>query len=365
MSNPNKFMPATLALFACIGALATLGLLVAVSSAPPGEAGDVLLRHGSFLAAAAVAFAVGLNLNPQHVRNYSIHASIALWVLLFLMLVTGLGYTANAATRWIQVGPISLQPSLFLQVLWPILLSSWIAKDPLRVQSVSPIFKMIGLFFVLMLPVLLQPDFGSVVILIMVSGCVMLFAGLPLRVLIVAVPVLLFVGMLAVFSFEHVESRLGVWTDGVVPQQVERAQNAFRYGGWFGSGPGNGVFKFGYIPESTTDFVLALIVDEWGLVGVLIVWSLFTAFTFFGLRVARQSSHRYGILLMGATTVVISFKAAYNMAMVVGALPVKGLPLPFVSRGGSSLMALSLLLGIAINSTRSRIRTQSDPFGIK
>jgi len=69
--------------------------------------------------------------------------------------------------------------------------------------------------------------------------------------------------------------------------------------------------------------------------------------------------------LMGATTVVISFQAAYNMAMVVGALPVKGLPLPFVSRGGSSLMALSLLLGIAINSTRSRIRTQSDPFGIK
>jgi cell division protein FtsW len=364
MVTSNKFMPATLALFACVGTLAVLGLLVAVSSAPPGEAGDVLLRHGSFLAAAAAAFAVGLNLNPQHVRNYSVHASVALWLLLFLMLVTGLGHTANAATRWIQVGPVSLQPSLFLQVLWPILLSSWIAKDPLRVQSISPIFKMIGLFFVLMLPVLLQPDFGSVVILITVSGCVMLFAGLPLRVLIVAVPALLVVGMLAVFSFDHVMSRLDIWSGGV-PDQVARAQDAFRYGGWFGSGPGNGVLKFGYIPESTTDFVLALIVDEWGLIGVLMVWSLFTAFTFFGLRVARQSSHRYGILLMGATTVVISFQAAYNMAMVVGALPVKGLPLPFVSRGGSSLMALSLLLGIAINSTRSRIRTQSAPFGIK
>ena len=364
MANPSKFMPATLALFACVGALAVLGLLVAVSSAPPGEAGDVLLRHGSFLAAAGAAFAVGINLNPQHVRNYSVHASIALWLLLFLMLVTGLGHTANAATRWIQIGPVSLQPSLFLQVLWPILLSSWIAKDPLRVQSVSPIFKMIGLFFVLMLPVLLQPDFGSVVILIMVSGCVMLFAGLPLRVLVVSVPALLIVGMLVVFSFDHVLSRLDSWSEGV-PEQVMRAQDAFRYGGWFGSGPGNGVLKFGYIPESTTDFVLALIADEWGMVGVLMVWSLFTAFTFFGLRVARQSSHRYGILLMGATTVVISFQAAYNMAMVVGALPVKGLPLPFVSRGGSSLMALSLLLGIAINSTRSRIRTQSAPFGIK
>ena len=81
MVTSNKFMPATLALFACVGALAVLGLLVAVSSAPPGEAGDVLLRHGSFLAAAAAAFAVGLNLNPQHVRNYSVHASVALLLL--------------------------------------------------------------------------------------------------------------------------------------------------------------------------------------------------------------------------------------------------------------------------------------------
>lgn len=357
-------MPATVALFSCVVALAVLGLLVAVSAAPPGDAGAVLMRHGLFLAVAALAFAVGLKLNPQHVRNYSLHASIVLWVLLFLMLFTSIGHTANAATRWIQVGPVSLQPSLFLQVLWPIMLSSWIAKDPLRVKSIVPILKMIGVFFLLMLPVLLQPDFGSVVILIVVSGCVMLFAGLPWRVLLIAIPFFAIVAAIVVFSFDHVLSRIDSWSGGM-PEQVLRAHDAFRYGGWFGSGPGNGVLKFGYIPESTTDFVLALIAEEWGMAGVLIVWCLFLALTFFGLRVARQCSHRYGILLMGATTVVISFQAAYNMAMVVGALPVKGLPLPFVSRGGSSLMALSLLLGIAINSTRSRIRTQSSPFGIK
>jgi len=345
-------------------ALAALGLLVAVSSAPPGEAGRVLLRHGGFLFAGACAFAVGMKLNPLHVRNYSFHASAILWVLLFLMLFTSIGHTANAATRWIQLGPLSIQPSLFLQVLWPVLLSSWIAKDPLRVKSIKPIGKILAFFFVLMMPVLFQPDIGSVGILVAVSGCVMLFAGLPTRVLFTAIPGLLAFGAATLFIFPHFSARLDSWSAGI-PEQVLHAHDAFRYGGWFGAGPGNGVLKFGYIPESTTDFVLALIAEEWGMAGCLVVWAIFLALTFFGLRVARQSSHRYGILLMGAATVVVSFQAAYNMAMVVGALPVKGLPLPFVSRGGSSLMALSLLLGIAINATRANMRRhKSSSFGI-
>ena len=222
---------------------------------------------------------------------------------------------------------------------------------------------MIGVFLTLMLPVLLQPDIGSVGILIVVSACVMLFAGLPSRVMLAASPVLLGFGALSVMAFGHVSSRIDSWSEGV-PEQVLRAHDAFRYGGWFGAGPGNGVLKFGYIPESTTDFVLALIAEEWGMLGTLTVWLLFMAFTFFGLRVARQSTHRYGILLMGATTVVISFQAAYNMAMVVGAFPVKGLPLPFVSRGGSSLIALSLLLGIAIKATQANMRHKSTTFGL-
>ncbi|MFT7516547.1 MAG: cell division protein FtsW [Myxococcota bacterium] len=364
MTSASKFRPATILFLGCVAALAAMGLLVAVSAAPPGESGSVLMRHGSFLAVAACAFAVGMKLDPNTVRNYSLHVSIALWLLLSSMLFTGIGYTANAATRWIKVGPLSLQPSLFLQVLWPILLSSWIAKDPLRVKSVKPILKMLGVFMLLMIPVLFQPDVGSVAILLVVSGSVMLFAGLPARVLLFSVPVLLLIGALILFIFPHFSARLDSWSGGV-PEQVLHAHDAFRHGGWFGAGPGNGVLKFGYIPESTTDFVLALIAEEWGMVGTLLVWALFMAFTFLGLRVARQSSHRYGILLMGATTVVISFQAAYNMAMVVGALPVKGLPLPFVSRGGSSLIALSLLLGIAINATRTNMRHKTSTFGLQ
>ncbi|MDP6963264.1 MAG: FtsW/RodA/SpoVE family cell cycle protein, partial [Planctomycetota bacterium] len=216
-----------------------------------------------------------------------------------------------------------------------------------------------------MLPVLFQPDIGSVIILIVVSGCVLLFAGLPIRVVLILLPVLAIFGVLVLVMFPHFSARLDSWAAGV-PEQVLRAHDAFRYGGWFGAGPGNGVLKFGYIPESTTDFVLALIAEEWGLLGCLVVWIIFVALTFFGFRLARQAKHRYGILLMGAATVVVSFQAAYNMAMVVGALPVKGLPLPFVSRGGSSLMALSLLVGIAVNATRANMRQNTQTtFGIK
>lgn len=354
-------LPAARPFLGCVSALAVLGLFVALSSAPPGEMWTVLIRHGGFLVLALLAFFLGMRIPAIVIRQQAKLVTIVVWLLLSLMLITDIGHSAKGATRWLQLGPLTIQPSLFLQVLWPILLASWVAKDPLRVKAASNITVLLLWFLLLMMPVLWQPDIGSVAILAVVSAYVLGVAGLPGSILVRFLPIFFVFALLVLYLFPHVYDRLNTF-QSQENYQVSRAQEAFANGGWTGVGPGNGVLKYGHIPESTTDFVLALIAEEWGILGCCLVWGLFIAITFLGMKLARECKHTYGVLLMSGATVVISFQAAYNMAMILGTVPVKGLPLPFVSRGGSSLLALSLLLGIAVNATRSQLRRKPGKF---
>ncbi len=338
----------------CVGVLAVIGLVTAVSAAPPGEAWVSLGQHAAHLALGVLAFLAAYSARPDEARRWAPLAVAGLFALLVVMLVTPLGIESHAARRWIRIGPLSLQPSLFLQFLWPIIAASWVARDPLRLRSMRELCKLGGIFLFLMLPVFLQPDFGSVIILGFVTTIVFLFAGAPRKYLWVMVP--LFVATIWVVSqiFPYVNSRLqGVIEEGY---QVSTGKQAMKHGGLLGQGPGQGVFKYGHVPEGETDFVLPLIAEEWGLLGTSVVWLLFVGVMLFGLRAARRSQTRYGVILMAAATAMISFQAAYNIAMVTGAVPVKGLPLPFVSRGGSSVLALAALLGVALRAAQAKRR---------
>ncbi|MHC4379657.1 MAG: FtsW/RodA/SpoVE family cell cycle protein [Planctomycetota bacterium] len=335
-------------MLACVIALAVAGLITAVSAAPPGDAWFTLARHCIFLGLGVAGFLAAFWLSTEATRKLVLPAIIGLFCFLWLMLLTPIGHTANSATRWVELGPITLQPSILFQCLWPIALASWVSRDPLRIRDWRQIAKLAGLFVVMMLPVLLQPDLGSVMILMVVSGVTFLFAGTPLRFLYVLIPALAITVWLAAMAFPHVASRLTYLDER--PVQVVRGEEGFAVGGITGVGPGNGKLNLGFIPESETDFILPIVAEEWGMFGSIGILSLFLAFTLFGFRAARASSSRYGIILMASATVMISFQAAYNMAMVTNLVPVKGLPLPFVSRGGSSILALSALLGVALKA---------------
>ena len=348
MEALKRINPAGHGMLACVIALAVAGLVTAVSAAPPGEVWFVLARQCAFLGLGVACFLAAFTLSTEASRRLVRPAIVFLFFFLILMLTTGLGHTANSATRWVQIGPLTLQPSILFQCFWPIALAAWVSRDPLRLQSPKAITKLGLVFMVMMFPVLMQPDLGSVIILIVVSGFTFLFAGTPLRFLYVLVPILILFMWSASMFFPHVSSRLSYWEQP--SQQVLRGEEAFVAGGLTGVGPGNGVLGFGFIPESGTDFIFPIVAEEWGLIGSVTIWSLFLAFTLFGFRAARQSETRYGIILMATATLMISFQAAYNMAMVLQLVPVKGLPLPFVSRGGSSIIALSALLGVALKA---------------
>ncbi len=335
-------------LLCCIGALAGIGLVAAVSAAPPGEAGLAIGTHCAHLALGLAAFLFGYLIRPDVARRYVWSALVVLAVFLTLMLVGGFGHSSHEAKRWIRFGSFSFQPSLLYQCLWPVALASWVVRDPLRVRQTRALARLGAGFLFLVLPVFLQPDLGSVAILLFVTGVTLLFSGASRGLLWGVIGSSLAALLLAWFLFPHVASRLDWWKKP--EDQVMRGMEALAAAGPTGRGPGLGVMKHGHVPEGRTDFVLTVIGEEWGLLGTLTVWTLFAAITLLGFMVARRAASRYGVILMASATVMISVQAVYNMAMVFGLLPVKGLPLPFVSRGGSSIVALSALLGLALQA---------------
>ncbi|TAH35030.1 MAG: hypothetical protein EYC70_14675 [Planctomycetota bacterium] len=342
-------------LLACILALALIGVVAGIAAAPPGAAVAALGLHSLHLSLGLAAFLAGYAAPSERVRRLAPGLLALVFALLALMLASeGVGRSANGAERWLSIGGFQFQPSALLQCLWPVALAGWAARDPLRLSLGRELAKLMLLFGLLVTPVLLQPDLGSVLILLAVTGIALFFAGAPVQFLRLLVPVCVAALMLAAFLFDHVHSRLEDFLQGEVPYQTLRAEQAFAVGGLEGTGPGAGLLQHGFVPEGDTDFILALIGEEWGFPGTLAVWLLFIAFTVLGVKVASRAESRYGAILMATATLMVAVQAALNMAVVTGAVPPKGLPLPFVSRGGSSILALSALLGIALRAALQR-----------
>lgn len=344
-------------LLGIVVALGLIGLLAGLSAAPPGQAWSVLGLQSAHLAIGLAAFLAGWAAPAELARRLAPGLLVLAFVLLAVMLLSeGIGTTANGAERWLAIGGFRFQPSVLLQCLWPVALASWTARDPLRLLQGRELARLMLAFALLMTPVLLQPDLGSVLILLAVTGITLFFAGAPVQFLRILLPAAILALVGAVLLFDHVQSRLEDFIQNRLSYQNYRAEQAFGLGGLEGTGPGAGLLQHGFVPEGDTDFILALIGEEWGFPGTLLVWLLYVAFTVLGVTVARRARSRYGAILMAAATLTVSVQAALNMAVVTGAVPPKGLPLPFVSRGGSSILALSALLGIALRAALERKR---------
>ncbi len=346
----------------CILLLAGVGLVAGVSVAPPGEGLRMLGLHCVHLSLGLAAFLLALSLPVERVRQALPGMLVALFlVLLAMLLIPGFGWGSHGAVRWLRIGPLVLQPSVLLQCLWPAAVASWVARDPLRFQQPRELWRLIGVFGLLMVPVLLQPDLGSVIILAVATALILLFAGAPFGFLRQLVPLLVLAILLALLLFNHVDARLSSFIHHSLGFQAVRAHQAFARGGLAGTGPGLGTLKNGFVPEGDTDYILALIGEEWGFLGTFSIWFLYVSFTFFGVRAARSVRHRYGAILLAAATLMVALQAALNLAVVTDIAPPKGLPLPFVSRGGSSILALSGLLGLAVRAARVRTAPSSAP----
>ena len=276
-------------------------------------------------------------------------------ILLALVFVPSLGVELNGSTRWIRVAGWNLQPSEFAELGFIIFAADYISSRRNQmhalVRDVVPIFGIFGIFAALLL---LEPDFGSTVVLGTVLVCMLYLNGLRMThlFLIGAVAILAFVAlvMLEPYRLTRFLSFMNPFDDPFnTGFQLVQSLIAFGRGELFGVGLGNSVQKLFYLPYAGSDFLLAIIAEELGFVGILVVISLFVALVWRIFHIgwlAGAAGNHFAMIVSQGIAVLIAVSALINMGVNMGVLPTKGLTLPFMSEGGTSLIAYSVAIGI-------------------
>ncbi len=279
-------------------------------------------------------------------------------VLVFLMLLAvliGWGHTAGGATRWLRVAGFTFQPSELARIALTIYLAYSLSKKSDRLREFAIGFMPhIIVLAMLLVPMTLQPDFGSVVILTLLTGIMMFAGGVPMRHLFLASMVLLPVGIYLLVSAEYRIRRLMSFLDPWEYATAEGYQTihslmAFGSGGLWGAGIGKSLQKLFYLPEPHTDFIFSVIGEEFGLMGVTLTVALYSLIIWRGIAIARQTQDLFGALLSFGLTTALALQVCINMGVALGLLPTKGLTLPFLSYGGTSLVLNMAAIGILMN----------------
>ena len=260
----------------------------------------------------------------------------------------------NGARRWLGVGPFTFQPSELAKLAFAIWGAAYLSrrKPP---QTLSELVKPFGLVLVLLGAVILvEPDLGTTISLFITASALLLVSGVPGRVLGSAAGITMALGAVAIwfepYRRERLLSFLNPWEDAQgAGFQIVQAQIGLGSGGLFGEGLGQGVQKIHYLPEAHTDMIFAIVGEELGLIGATLVIGAFALLAVTGFRIARRCQDPFGKLLAAGITALVCGQAAINLAASLGIAPLTGIPLPFVSYGGSSLIVLLAAVGILLN----------------
>ncbi|MDX6690129.1 MAG: cell division protein FtsW [Solirubrobacteraceae bacterium] len=275
--------------------------------------------------------------------------------LLVAVKVPGVGVSINGAQRWLGAGPLQFQPSELMKLALVLHAAGVLATNPSRLRSmhavIRPLLIVVGAAIILIAS---QPDLGTALVIAFTMGALLLVAGTPLRLLgrlggASAVLVLLF-ALVDPERVSRLTAFINPWADASDSGlQAVQAQIALGSGGLLGVGLGESVQKVFYLPEAHTDFILAVIGEELGVAGICGLLVLYGMIGYAGLRTARTAATRYQQLLAAGLTGMILCQALLNVCAVLGIAPVTGVPLPFISSGGTSLIVLLATMGLLLN----------------
>ncbi len=332
--------------------------LMLVTTASPAVANRIGLtdnyfssRHVVFLALAVIIILTFSLLDKKWIRRLAIFGFLG--SLLMLVLVKFYGFEVKGATRWINIGGFSYQPSEFMKPFFAVV-TGWILS--LHYYEEFPSFKVCFILFVSVAALLIiQPDFGMLVMVSAVFGIQLFVAGLPIIWLFIAIFASVFGSIGAYLLLPHVASRINRFLDPVNSEnyQVTRSLEAFESGGLYGKGPGEGSVKQ-FLPDSHTDFIFAVAGEEFG---AIICLMIIITFAYIVIRILINLLHEDDKFIQIAAIGIISqfgLQAVINMGVSLNLLPTKGMTLPFISYGGSSTLAISIGMGMLLGLTKRK-----------
>lgn len=342
-------------------ALMVIGvLLVATASPPVAERIHVpyyhfLLRHVVFLVPSA-GLMIGLSLlSHKFVRRIAVIVFGLSIVAMILVLFTGM--EIKGAQRWLQLKFFALQPSEFLKPSFAVL-SAWMMSMQKEKQGFPGYVIAAGLYGLGLLLLILQPDFGMSFLLTSIFLAQIFLAGFPFR-LIAGLGVLGIGGGFAAYTFlDHVRSRIDRYLNPEAGDtyQIDKSLSAFQNGGFFGTGPGQGTVKM-TLPDAHADFIFSVGAEEMGLIFVMLILLLYGFIILRGFNRLMDTPDMFVVLAVGGLLTMFGLQALVHMGSAMHLLPAKGMTLPFISYGGSSLMAMGFSMGILLSLTRRKSRS--------
>jgi cell division protein FtsW len=343
----------------CLGGVVMVGSASEVISIDTyGSPWAILIRECLWVVIGGAALFVTCRLDYRRWRKLSGILVIVTIVLLLAVLVPGIGTNSGGSSRWIGFSSFGIQPSELMKLAMAVFGADLVVRREQKGRAyrtiVGPLLLVAGLAGGL---ILMQPDMGTALVIGCITMAILFASGVPMRPIVKllgAVAVLaLIVGLIEPYRRARLLSFLnpGAHASGS-GYQVVQSLIGLGSGHFFGVGLGNGREKWGYLPNAHTDFIFSVVGEELGLVGAIVLLGLLAAFCWFGLRAASRAPDRFGGLLGVALVVWIAAETVINVGAVVGLLPVTGIPLPFISFGGSSLVITMVAAGILINIAR-------------
>ncbi len=347
------------ALLASLFALMVIGVILCLAASPAVAARlnisdpfHFVHRQVLFLIPAAAVMIATSFLSPRNVRRLS--------MVLFIIFLAGLFATlvfapeVKGARRWLVIAGTNVQPSEFLKPAF-VVIAAWLFSESSKRPEMPATLLAMGLVGVVLVPLILQPDFGQTILISLVWAALFFMAGLR-WIWMVGLTGLGAGGLFIAYNLvPHVQKRIARFLnpDSGDTYQIDAALNSFRNGGWFGQGPGEGTVKRG-LPDGHTDFVFAVAGEEFGVILCLIILALFAFIILRALSRASQETDPFARFAITGLAMLFGLQAAINMAVNVHIAPAKGMTLPFISAGGSSLISLAFGMGMLLALSRKR-----------
>ncbi|MBQ3102260.1 putative lipid II flippase FtsW [bacterium] len=355
MSPPDKWLLITVVLLLVLGIMAVFS-----ASAPKAIAAGVSPLH--FVARQFIYLAMGVagcwffsKIDCRKLKPASLYLA---WLVFFLLvLVEVKGQTVNGAKRWLDLGFIQFQPSEFAKPALVLCFATAFQKD--NVLFTAKKLPYLIVFVAIMLLIFMQPNLSMLIILSMTMIAMYFCVAGHLKQILLLFAAMLPAGWLF-FMQEYQKQRILTWLDPFRDPQgdgynIIQSLIAFASGKFFGAGFGNSRQKLSWLPEGHTDFIFAIIAEEFGFLGCIFVIGLFATFVFRGLIISARSDDTYSKLLALGITFSIGFQALINMGVSSSMIPATGVPLPFISYGGSSLFVTMCMVGVLLNISKRRI----------
>ncbi|HEX4218424.1 MAG TPA: putative lipid II flippase FtsW [Acidimicrobiales bacterium] len=358
--RPSR-LPTATCLMALLAALCVIGLVMVGSASPIismslyGSSWGILIRQVMWMGLGVVAFYVLSRVDYRKWRRVRVPLLVGTLVLLVVVLVPGIGVTSGGSSRWVGFGQFRIQPSELMKLALAIFAADLLTRRVGQLREakrvVVPLLGILGISSILILK---QPDMGTALVLACIAFGVMFMGGVPMKPIVKVLGAFAVLATIVGLADPYRRDRILSFINPGAHQsgsgyQVWQSLIGLGSGHLTGLGLGGGRQKWGLLPNAHTDFIFSVLGEELGLVGAVVVLGLFFALAWYGLRVAALAPDRFGSLMAVAITVWITSQAVINIGAVVGVLPVTGIPLPFISFGGSSLVINLAAAGILMN----------------